>query len=81
MGCWVSARACSSTSRASRIQVKPGGSPPAAKWELAKDVASFATATGGLLVLGYRTVKPEHAVVEEASAVTFIPKQLIDAEA
>ncbi len=50
------------------------------RWELAKDVACFANASGGLLVLGFQTEKPEHTILEQASAVAPIPMTLINAE-
>lgn len=51
------------------------------KWNLAKDVACFANASGGLLVFGYKTHRPANTIVEEASEHTPVPKSLVDADA
>lgn len=36
------------------------------KWELAKDVAAIANSQGGIIVMGYRTKRPENALVDIA---------------
>ena len=48
------------------------------RWELAKDVASFANKGGGYILVGVRTVKRESELGDVATSVTKIPKKLVD---
>lgn len=51
------------------------------RWELAKDVASFANGQGGAIVVGYRTRRPENALVDVAHEHRPVPKRLVDWDA
>jgi schlafen family protein len=54
---------------------------PYQKWELAKDVAAFANSQGGVIVLGYRTQRPENALVDTANEHRPVPKAMINWDA
>jgi hypothetical protein len=49
------------------------------KWELAKDVAAFANASGGCIVIGAKTEQHAEEVVETVTSVTPLPKNLVNA--
>lgn len=51
---------------------------PYGKWELAKDVAAFANRRGGVLVVGVDTEKLATELVERASIVRRVRKELIN---
>ncbi len=51
---------------------------PRQRWELAKDVASFANSRGGVIVFGFRTSRDENHLVDTALEHRPIPKALID---
>lgn len=44
------------------------------KWELAKDVAAFANASGGCLVIGVREEQQAHHVAAVAAEICRVPK-------
>jgi len=50
------------------------------KWELAKDIAAFANAAGGLLVVGIRAERQEAQLGELAAEVRPVRKDLVDAD-
>ncbi len=54
---------------------------PNQKWELAKDVAAFANSQGGVIVMGYRTNRPQNALVDQAVQHRPIQKALINWDA
>lgn len=54
---------------------------PHQKWELAKDVAAFANGQGGVIVLGYRTNRPQNALVDLAIEHRPIQKALVNWDA
>ena len=59
----------------------PYGIPdPGRRWQLAKDVAGFANARGGHIVIGVKTAKHPNKVVEAAISWSAIEKGLVDAE-
>ncbi len=49
---------------------------PRGKWELAKDVAAMANASGGLLVVGVGTTRPPEELEDVASKLTPFPRAL-----
>lgn len=53
---------------------------PKQKWELAKDVAAFATAGGGLIAIGYKTAKGKTELTERAKDHRPTPKDRVNAE-
>lgn len=54
---------------------------PHQRWELAKDVAAFANGLGGVIIIGYRTRRPENALVDIATEHRRIQKGLINWDA
>lgn len=54
---------------------------PKEKWELAKDVAAFANRQGGFIVIGVRTERHQHEVVDAVVSHSRVPKRLVDADA
>lgn len=62
-------------------EVAEGKMTSRGRWSLASDVACFANGRGGVIVIGFRTHRPQNAIVEEASDVALVPKELINAEA
>jgi len=48
------------------------------KWELAKDVAGFANASGGCLVIGVREEQQAHQVAAVAAEIRNVPKTLVN---
>lgn len=53
---------------------------PKGPWEYAKDVASFANAAGGLIVIGYKTEKTATDLESKAASCGLVPKALVDAK-
>jgi hypothetical protein len=51
---------------------------PRGKWELAKDVAAYANAGGGLIVVGVRAERSEHQLAEVAAEICPVRKDLVD---
>ena len=52
---------------------------PKGLWEYAKDVAAFANSQGGLIVVGYKTVKTPVDLESKADVCRMIPKHRVDA--
>lgn len=48
------------------------------QWELAKDVAALANATGGIIVLGVHTTRPSGSDEEIATKVSAFPESMFD---
>lgn len=51
------------------------------RWELAKDVASFANAQGGMIVVGYRTERHPNVLGDTAAEHRPVPKSLVNWDA
>ena len=51
---------------------------PKDKWELAKDVAAFANASGGCIVIGPKTEKHANEAVETVTEVSEVRRNLVD---
>jgi len=48
------------------------------KWEYAKDVAALANASGGCLVIGVKTGRPQNEPISVAESYVSVPKKLVD---
>lgn len=51
---------------------------PRQKWELAKDVAALANARGGVIVVGFRTERPAHVLVDTVTEHRPVNKTLVN---
>ncbi|NVJ28735.1 ATP-binding protein [Myxococcus sp. AM011] len=50
------------------------------RWEYVKDIAAFANATGGCILIGVKATKDPNELQEKATSVTAIPKKLVNSD-